>query len=102
MTDVNNHEPKFTSGSFSANIPEEQHFGTSVTSVSATDEDLGDNARREYSIVEEDSHFFMDSIFTSGQGVVKVNKVCKDYLSIVNLYVTCNSIFLQNASWCLV
>ena len=55
-------------------VPENQPIGATVLAVLAEDEDIGDNARRDYSTTHP--NFFMDSIYSTGQGVVKIKEVC--------------------------
>ena len=51
-------------------------MGTPVTVISATDADIGKNAELTYRIVSGDrDQFYMDSIFVTGSGVVRIKKV---------------------------
>ena len=50
--------------------------GASVTSVSATDSDLGVNARLTYTLAERDrEYFYVTTVDATNTGVIKVFKV---------------------------
>ena len=50
--------------------------GASVTSVSATDNDLGVNARLTYTLAERDrEYFYVTTVDATNTGVIKVFKV---------------------------
>uniref|UniRef100_A0A8C6UZ43 Protocadherin gamma-C3 n=1 Tax=Neogobius melanostomus TaxID=47308 RepID=A0A8C6UZ43_9GOBI len=51
LTDVNDNAPIFSQSSYSVDIPENNALSAPITTVSATDPDLGDNARISYSIL---------------------------------------------------
>lgn len=51
LSDVNDNAPAFSQPSYSVDIPENNAPGTPIVVVSATDPDLGDNARISYSIL---------------------------------------------------
>ncbi|NWI40027.1 CELR2 protein, partial [Picathartes gymnocephalus] len=48
VTDANTHRPVFQSSHYTININEDQSVGTTVVVISATDEDMGENARITY------------------------------------------------------
>lgn len=50
--------------------------GASVTSVSATDDDLGVNARLTYTLAERDrEYFYISTVEATNTGVIRVFKV---------------------------
>ena len=50
--------------------------GASVTSVSATDNDIGVNARLTYTLAERDrEYFYISTVDATNTGVIKVFKV---------------------------
>ncbi|XP_049610100.1 protocadherin gamma-C5 isoform X4 [Syngnathus scovelli] len=51
LSDVNDNAPTFSQNSYSVDIPENNAPSAPITAVSATDPDLGDNARITYSIL---------------------------------------------------
>ena len=51
VTDDNDHDPKFSLKPYTATIDENAGVGTLVVTLSATDQDIGDNAKLTYSIV---------------------------------------------------
>ena len=62
--------------SYTVEIPEEMLAGMPVSVVTATDADIGKNAELTYTIKSGDGdHFYMDSIFVTGTGVVRIKKV---------------------------
>ncbi|XP_066525898.1 protocadherin gamma-C5-like isoform X11 [Hoplias malabaricus] len=56
LSDVNDNAPVFSQPSYSVDIPENNPSGTPIVSVSASDPDLGDNARLTYSILASTVH----------------------------------------------
>ncbi|KAG7484133.1 hypothetical protein MATL_G00046080 [Megalops atlanticus] len=52
LSDVNDNAPSFSQPSYSVNIPENNAPGTPIVTVSASDPDVGQNARLSYSILE--------------------------------------------------
>lgn len=60
VTDVNDNSPKFTGNGkpIVAVIPQDANFGHPVTTVEATDADIGLNAEIRYSLLNEPSRLF--------------------------------------------
>lgn len=86
VTDVNDHPPKFTQPIYHATMSENCAAGESVTSISATDQDIGINARLTYFLEMKDREFFsMTSVEATNTGVLKVFKVIKTLLSLLSL-----------------
>ncbi|XP_049330695.1 protocadherin gamma-C5-like isoform X1 [Astyanax mexicanus] len=56
LSDVNDNAPLFSQSSYSVDIPENNSPGTPIVAVSASDPDLGDNARLTYSILASTIH----------------------------------------------
>lgn len=77
IDDDNDNAPEFPVGLYSISMPENQPIGTSVMEVVAEDLDIGENARLEYTITTsgDGDHFFMDSVFSTRTGVVKIHEV---------------------------
>ena len=73
---MNDHAPVFRQKIYRATMSESLPQGASVTSVSAIDKDIGENAKLRYSLSEADrSQFYIESIFVTNTGVVKIYKV---------------------------
>lgn len=73
---MNLNSPKFQSDTDEVSVPENLPPGSSVVAVFAEDKDIGDNALRKYTVKEQPgNHFTMDSIRSTGYGVVKINEV---------------------------
>ena len=78
INDVNDHAPVFSQKIYRATMSESYPKGASVTSVSATDKDIGLNAQLTYSLKEEDRvYFYMVSVEATNTGVLKVFKVSR-------------------------
>ena len=76
ISDTNDHRPEFVETSITIDIPEEMPVGMAVTVVTAVDKDIGKNAELTYTILTGGrDHFYMDSIFVTGTGVVRIKKV---------------------------
>ena len=76
VDDINDHAPKFTQKLYQATMSENFPAGASVTSVSATDMDIGANAKMIYTLKEQDREFFsMTSVDATNTGVLKVFRV---------------------------
>ncbi|KAK5859419.1 hypothetical protein PBY51_020974 [Eleginops maclovinus] len=63
VQDINDNEPRFTDGPYSASVPEMSPTGTYVTQVTATDADdptYGNSARIVYSILHGQPYFAVD------------------------------------------
>ena len=79
--DINDHVPVFTQPIYRAVMSESYGVGTSIVSISATDADVGSNARLLYSLREQDREFFMVvSVEATNTGVLKVHKVSRPRL----------------------
>lgn len=64
IQDINDNEPKFLDGPYTASVPEMSPVGTSIIQVSATDADdptYGSSARVLYSILQGQPYFSVDS-----------------------------------------
>lgn len=74
--DLNDHPTVFPATSYDFEMAEAQPIGASVAILTATDEDIGENAQHTYTVSGTDAaHFYMDSIFVAQAGVVKINQV---------------------------
>ncbi|XDV27362.1 hypothetical protein PO909_030904 [Leuciscus waleckii] len=63
VQDINDNEPKFLEGPYSASVPEMSPIGTCVTQITATDADdptYGNSARIVYSILHGQPYFSVD------------------------------------------
>ncbi|XP_033841531.1 cadherin-20-like [Periophthalmus magnuspinnatus] len=72
IQDINDNEPRFVDGPYTASVPEMSRIGTSVIQVTATDADdptYGNSARVVYSILEGQPYFSVDA----KTGVVRVS-----------------------------
>jgi protocadherin Fat 4 len=77
VDDVNDHSPQFVQPLYRTTMSESLAKGASVTSVLATDLDLGINAKLTYTLAERDrEHFYISTVDATNTGVVKVFKVC--------------------------
>jgi len=84
IDDVNDHSPRFVQSVYSATMSESLTRGASVTSVSATDRDIGSNAKLVYTLREQDrEHFYISSIEATNTGVLKVFKVMTQFLTVL-------------------
>ena len=76
ISDINDQYPLFVEKSYTVDIPEEMPVGMAVTVVTAEDKDIGKNAELTYTIIAgSHDHFYMDSIFVTGTGVIRIKKV---------------------------
>ena len=76
IDDINDCPPRFTQRRFSAVMSESLGVGASIATVSATDADIGNNAKLMYSLRREDREFFtIETIEATNTGVLKVHKV---------------------------
>jgi len=76
IDDINDHSPRFVQSVYSATMSESLTRGASIISVSATDRDIGSNAKLVYTLHERDrEHFYISSIEATNTGVLKVFKV---------------------------
>lgn len=81
IDDINDHAPKFTQSIYRATMSESLEVGASITSVSANDRDVGSNAKLMYSLRQQDREYFtIASIDATNTGVLKVHKVCKEWI----------------------
>ena len=77
IDDINDNVPRFTQKIYTATMSENFPKGASVTSVSATDADSGENAKLTYTLREQDREYFeIILIEATNTGVLKVYKVC--------------------------
>ncbi|XP_041417672.1 cadherin EGF LAG seven-pass G-type receptor 3 isoform X1 [Xenopus laevis] len=60
ITDANTHRPVFLSGHYPVDINEDRPIGSTVAIISATDEDVGENARITYSLEDNIPQFHID------------------------------------------
>ncbi|XP_041446777.1 cadherin EGF LAG seven-pass G-type receptor 3-like isoform X1 [Xenopus laevis] len=60
ITDANTHRPVFLSGHYPVDINEDRPVGSTVVIISATDEDVGENARITYSLEDNIPQFRID------------------------------------------
>jgi len=76
IDDINDHAPRFVQSVYRATMSESLSRGASIISVSATDRDIGSNAKLVYTLREQDrEHFYISSIEATNTGVLKVFKV---------------------------
>lgn len=76
VDDINDHSPQFSQKLYRATMSESFQKSTSVTSVSATDPDIGINAKLTYTLKEQDREFFfVMSVDATNTGVLKVFRV---------------------------
>lgn len=76
VDDINDNAPRFTQRVYHAEMSESYTAGTSVTSVSATDADIGANAKLMYSLKQHDREYFtIASVEATNSGVLKVHRV---------------------------
>ncbi|XP_018408005.1 PREDICTED: cadherin EGF LAG seven-pass G-type receptor 1 [Nanorana parkeri] len=60
VTDANTHRPVFQSSHYTVSVSEDKPIGTSIVSISATDEDTGENARITYIMEDNIPQFRID------------------------------------------
>nr|XP_051684094.1 cadherin EGF LAG seven-pass G-type receptor 1 isoform X2 [Oryctolagus cuniculus] len=60
VTDANTHRPVFQSSHYTVNVREDRPVGTSIATISATDEDTGENARITYVLEDPVPQFRID------------------------------------------
>ncbi|XP_066111220.1 cadherin EGF LAG seven-pass G-type receptor 1 isoform X2 [Saccopteryx bilineata] len=61
VTDANTHRPVFQSSHYTVSVSEDRPVGTSIATISATDEDTGENARITYVLEDPVPQFRIDS-----------------------------------------
>lgn len=88
IDDINDHAPHFTKSIYHTTMSENFAKGASITSVSATDLDIGHNAKLTYTLKEQDrEYFYISSIEATNTGVLKVFKVCSAFNFLCNLHI---------------
>ncbi|XP_072003202.1 cadherin EGF LAG seven-pass G-type receptor 1 isoform X3 [Engystomops pustulosus] len=60
VTDANTHRPVFQSSHYTVSVSEDKPIGTSIVTISATDEDTGENARITYIMEDNIPQFKID------------------------------------------
>ena len=60
VTDANTHRPVFQSSHYTVSVSEDRPVGTSIATISATDEDTGENARITYVLEDPVPQFRID------------------------------------------
>lgn len=60
VTDANTHRPVFQSSHYTVSVSEDKPIGTSIVTISATDEDTGENSRITYILEDSISQFKID------------------------------------------
>ncbi|KAL8221042.1 UNVERIFIED_CONTAM: Cadherin EGF LAG seven-pass G-type receptor 1 [Gekko kuhli] len=60
VTDANTHRPVFQSSHYTVSVSEDKPIGTSIVTISATDEDTGENARITYVLEDNIPQFRID------------------------------------------
>ncbi|XP_060598712.1 cadherin-23-like [Ruditapes philippinarum] len=85
VEDINDNCPNFTKVEYSARVEETKSNGTLITTVSANDKDIGENAKISYKI----SNSSNTTLFTidENSGIVKVKHHLKDKIGYYNLTV---------------
>jgi len=87
IDDINDHSPRFVQSVYAATMSESLQRGASVISVSATDRDIGSNAKLVYTLREQDrEHFYISSVEATNTGVLKVFKVNVCGMAFTDLY----------------
>uniref|UniRef100_A0A8C5MSH5 Cadherin EGF LAG seven-pass G-type receptor 1 n=1 Tax=Leptobrachium leishanense TaxID=445787 RepID=A0A8C5MSH5_9ANUR len=61
VTDANTHRPVFQSSHYTVSVSEDKPIGTSIVTISATDEDTGENARITYIMEDNIPQFRIDT-----------------------------------------
>ncbi len=59
VDDANDNPPMFTKFSYNVSISESAPIGSNVVKISATDSDIGLNAKLQYHILGNKSHFYV-------------------------------------------
>ncbi|XP_045080624.1 uncharacterized protein LOC121581119 isoform X2 [Coregonus clupeaformis] len=80
LSDVNDNPPRFTQSMWSFSVSELAVPGAEVGRISATDTDLGDNAKLEYTILEGETGDTFNISGTNQEAVITLNKAV-DYES---------------------
>uniref|UniRef100_A0A8C8IYB8 Cadherin domain-containing protein n=1 Tax=Oncorhynchus tshawytscha TaxID=74940 RepID=A0A8C8IYB8_ONCTS len=80
LSDVNDNPPRFTQSMWSFSVSELAVLGAEVGRISATDADLGDNAKLEYTVLEGETGDTFNISGTNQEAVITLNKAV-DYES---------------------
>ena len=92
VLDVDDNCPVFASSFYKETISENLPFGTSILKVSATDSDLGENARLNYGIMESnDRGAFTIDAYSGWITVAKSDKVDREFSEVYHLLVKAGS-----------
>ena len=77
VSDVNDNRPVFQPNVYNVSMPEEISVGGLVTDVTASDPDVGDNARLVFAVdgSPDAAFFYFDSIFATQSGALKMQTV---------------------------
>ena len=77
LDDINDNEPSFAETSYVIDINEEIPIGGLAYDVTATDADIGNNARLTFTLdgSADSDHFYFDSIFVAKAGALKMLQV---------------------------
>lgn len=77
VTDDNDHPPSFNPTTYMFDMPEEIPVDGSVNYVQGVDNDIGDNAKLTFEVTggRDAAHFYMDSIYVSKTGAIKIQQV---------------------------
>uniref|UniRef100_A0A8C6UIX8 Cadherin 24, type 2b n=1 Tax=Neogobius melanostomus TaxID=47308 RepID=A0A8C6UIX8_9GOBI len=78
LTDVNDSPPRFTQSTWSFSVSELAIPGAEIGRISATDADLGENARLAYTILEGESGDTFNITAVNQEAVITLNKVRGD------------------------
>ena len=81
IADDNDNAPLFTESQYNFEMPEALPIGSVVYDVTATDDDIGENARLVFSLDGGDAnsdYFYFDSIFNTMTGALKIKQVSCD------------------------
>ena len=67
IVDQNDQPPKFAQARYEANVPEDAKIGTSIRDLTATDGDIGENARLDYFVSSGDAsqNFRMETVYSA-------------------------------------
>ncbi|KAJ4936800.1 hypothetical protein JOQ06_001386 [Pogonophryne albipinna] len=75
LTDVNDNPPRFTQSMWSFSVSELAIPGAEIGRISATDADLGENAKLEYTILEGETGETFNITGLNQEAVITLNKV---------------------------
>ena len=77
IADANDQDPVFNPTQYNVRMPEGLPIGAVVTDVTATDDDIGENARLVFTLdsVADADYFYFDSIFNTMSGALKIQTV---------------------------